>query len=135
MTTKKPATKTAPKQVSKSVVAKKMVAKKIVAKKVPVKKTATKAVCGTGCACTKKCQPTQAFWVNNGPVLKSVDELLKALKEMSDEQYAYHTKRDGNDFAIWIRDCLNDVQCAKDLKNAKTRVGAIRILSGKCACC
>lgn len=130
MTTKKTTTKAAPKKVEKTVVA-----KKVVAKKVPAKKTATKAVCATGCACTKKCQPAQAFWVNNGPILKSVDDLLKALKEMSDEQYAYHTKRDGNDFANWIRDCLNDAQCAKDLKNAKTRVGAVRILSGKCACC
>lgn len=129
MTTKKPATKTAPK-ATKRVVVKKVEAKKVVAKKAVAKK-----VQATVCSCSKQCQTAQAFWVNNGPILTSVEDLLKALKEMSDEQYAYHTKRDGNDFVNWIRDCLHDAQCAKDLKNAKTRVGAIRILSGKCACC
>lgn len=133
MATKK--TTTTIKSSPVKVATKSVVAKKVVAKKVAPKKKVNNVTSKTECACIKKCQPSQAFWVNNGPVLKSVDELLKALKEMSDEQYAYHTKRDGNDFANWIQDCFGDVQCAKSLKNAKTRVGAVRILSGKCVCC
>ena len=59
---------------------------------------------------------------------------MKALKEMSDEQYAYHTKREGNDFAKWVQDCLGDSASATGLKSARTRVGAVRILAKTCAC-
>lgn len=124
MPTKKIIQKEVPKKAVKKVVQK-------VEKKVVAKKSASTCVC----TCKKTCKPVQAFWVNNGPVVNSVESLLKALKEMSDEQFIYHTKRDGNDFANWIKDCLNDIDCAKALKKAQTRVGAIRVLSRECEKC
>jgi len=124
------------KEVAKKATAKKENAKvttKKVTKKV-VKKATAKTVSEKQCACMKACAPTEAFWVNNGPVVKSLEDLVKALKEMSDEQYAYHTKRDGNDFARWVQDCLRDTVSATGLKKAQTRVGAVRILTKTCAC-
>jgi len=131
MTTKK--TNTQATKAPKKAVAKKVVAKKVV-KKV-VKKTTVKASPAKSTSvCQNVCAPTQAFWVNNGPVVTSVKDLMKALKEMSDEQYAYHTKREGNDFAKWVQDCLGDSASATGLKSARTRVGAVRTLAKRCAC-
>ena len=97
------------------------------------KKVVRKAV-KKSCACESKCSAKEAFWVNNGPVLHSVKDLLKALKEMSDEQFDYHTKRGSNDFASWIKECLKDSACATSVKRVRTRVGAVRVLSNKCSC-
>lgn len=70
----------------------------------------------------------QCFWVNNGPVLRSAADLYYAMKEMTDEQYEYHTKRDGNDFANWVRHVLDDAALAGKLARAKTRKNAIQAL-------
>ena len=51
---------------------------------------------------------------------------------MSDEQYQYHTARQGNDFATWIRDCFGDGALAERVARAKNRAGALRVLG---ACC
>jgi acyl-homoserine lactone acylase PvdQ len=107
--------------------------KKASAKKA-VKKTAKKTKTNKSCSCKAKCTSKQAFWVNNGPVVHSVQELLEALKDISDEQYAYHTKREGNDFATWVKDCLKDDAAATSLKKVRSRAGAVRVLSEKCAC-
>ena len=96
----------------------------------PVKKSIKKKAT----TCKTKCHTTEAFWVNNGPVVHSVEELLDAIRTMSDEQYAYHTTRDGNDFANWIKDCLKDGGCATSVKRAKSRSGVVRVLSSKCSC-
>jgi len=120
------------KKVEKPVVIKKVIAKSVAKKTIVPKKVMCKTK--TQYTCSKKCQSTDAFWVNNGPVVDSLNGLLDALKSMSDEQYAYHTKREGNDFANWISDCLGDVVCAQDLKKVKTRTGAIRVLSSRCVC-
>jgi hypothetical protein len=124
MATKKIVKKEVPKKVVKKVVQK-------TTKKVLVKKSTS----ACSCVCKKTCKPAQAFWVNNGPVVNSVETLLKALKEMTDEQFVYHTKREGNDFVNWIKDCLNDIDCAKALKKAQTRTGAVRVLSRECEKC
>ncbi len=115
--------------------------KKVVQKKVtvsPAKKAIAKKVVKSvkkpTCSCEVQCAATHAFWVNNGPVVNSLDGLLRAFKEMSDEQYVYHTKRDGNDFAKWVKECLKDAEVATGLKLVKSRDGAIRFLSKKCTC-
>jgi len=127
---KKPAGKAAKKTAKKVVrkaASKKKVAKRAVRK--AVKKTSKKK-----CSCSIPCPPEEAFWVNNGPVLHSIQDLLDALKNMSDEQFEHHTKRGKNDFANWIKECLCDSACATSFKRVRTRVGAVRVLSNKCSC-
>ena len=70
----------------------------------------------------------QCFWVNNGPVLKNIADLYYALKEMGDEQFDYHTKRDSNDFALWIDGALGESALANKLTKIRTRKGAIATL-------
>ena len=135
--------KKAVKKVVKKVVAPKKTTTKKVAKKsttsksvVPKKKTVSKKTAtrteDKACACTTLCKPEESFWVNKGPVVSSVAELKQALAEMTAAQYTYHTKRNGNDFAEWLRHCLNDETHAVALEKAKTKAAAVRALSSGC---
>jgi len=85
-----------------------------------------------GCACKQACAVEEAFWVNNGPVVMSVSELRVAIKGMTAEQYKYHTAREGNDFARWLRDCLHDDTHAVALERAKSKAGALKALASPC---
>lgn len=64
------------------------------------------------------------FWVNNGPVLRSLKDLEMALPKMNDAQWGYHVNGTRNDFASWVEFVLLDSICAKDLKGCKTRSAA-----------
>ena len=132
-----PAKKTTKKKVAKKPV-KKVVRKAVAKKKAPAKKRVRKAVAKKttkkSCGCKTTCTTEEAFWVNNGPVLHSLQDLLSALHDMTDEQFEYHTKQGRNDFANWIKECLCDGACATSVKRVRTRVGAVRVLSNKCSC-
>src|SRR3989338_3692367 len=65
--------------------------------------------------------PEQCFWVNNGPVLKNLDELYKALSEMSKDAFKHHVNKEKNDFSSWIRDILGDQKLAEDIAKAKSK--------------
>lgn len=68
------------------------------------------------------------FWVSNGPVLRNLAELKENLYMMSDEQYDFHTKRDGNDFAIWITDVFGEKNLAGRVKKAKDKQTAAKLI-------
>lgn len=76
--------------------------------------------------------PEQAFWINNGLVIDSLKGLKQALHDMTDEQFAYHTERAGNDFAAWVRDCLGDQTMAVRIAKAHTKAGAARVIVCTC---
>jgi hypothetical protein len=78
---------------------------------------------------TKMASPDKCFWVHNGPICRDIPDLYNAVKTMSDEQFAYHSKRGGNDFANWVRDVIGDSVCAVKIAKAKTRAGMLRVLS------
>lgn len=149
MPTTKKQTSTATKKVS----AKKAPSKKALAPKKPVtaksasvttkaaapeakkKKAVTKKsapVKKSECVCVRTCKPEESFWICDGPVVQSLAHLRSALKGMSEAQFAYHTRRDGNDFARWIRECLKDDACAKRVEKAKTRTTTMQALKSSC---
>ncbi|TSC67462.1 MAG: hypothetical protein G01um101472_410 [Parcubacteria group bacterium Gr01-1014_72] len=68
----------------------------------------------------------RAFFVNNGPILPSLKELAAALRTMADAQYRHHAAGQRNDFAKWVEEVLLDSACAKDLRGAKDRIGALK---------
>ncbi len=112
-----------------------LVSKKVAVAVVQPKAKATKKQAGkkqAGCICVRTCSPEESFWVCDGPVVQSLEHLRSALKDMSEAQFAYHTRRDGNDFARWIRDCLKDDACARRVEKAKTRTTTIRALKSTC---
>jgi len=68
------------------------------------------------------------FWINNGPVLKDLEDLKNALKEISEETFKYHVNKEKNDFADWVKSVLNDKMLANKLvkiKTVKTMVEAV----------
>lgn len=71
----------------------------------------------------------RAFWVNNGPVVRSLKELYNAITSMSQQQYDFHTLRSGNDFARWVHDILLDPECADRIEAAKNQKDALKAIS------
>jgi uncharacterized protein YeeX (DUF496 family) len=69
-----------------------------------------------------------AFYVHEGPTVRNLRELLEEMKEMSDEQYNFHTKKRGNDFANWVDHVLNEKTLADKLKHAPSKSAAIYAL-------
>jgi hypothetical protein len=63
------------------------------------------------------------FWVFNGPILRSIQDLGDALGDMTKEQFEYHTKRNGNDFAAWIKNVFNQDELAKKIARLKSKRG------------
>ncbi len=61
-----------------------------------------------------------AFWVHQGPMLRSLLDLARFAEIMTEEQFAYHVKRNGNDFAKWVAGVIGDKVAAKAIALAKT---------------
>ena len=112
-----PTKKSSAKKVTKKPTAKKAV-KKVVKKtskvatrsKSQAKKTGKTLVQAGG---------EEAFWMNNGSILRNLLELKDALEAMGDEVFSHHVTKDKNDFADWVESVLNDPECAAALRKTK----------------
>jgi len=60
------------------------------------------------------------FWINNGPVLKNLKDLKKSLLIMSKETFSYHVNKEKNDFAVWVKNTLQDETLSNKLAKIKT---------------
>jgi len=69
------------------------------------------------------------FWCHDGKLIKNVGELEKALNNMSDETFHYHSGEGRNDFGNWIRDVVEDNKLANDLSKAKSRIHASKAVA------
>ncbi|MBI2142582.1 hypothetical protein HYU15_03815 [Candidatus Woesearchaeota archaeon] len=72
------------------------------------------------------CNSEQCFWVNNGPVLKNLDELAAAIKTITDEQFTHHVTSDRNDFSKWIAEVIGDMKLSRELSKVRSRTMATR---------
>lgn len=72
--------------------------------------------------------PESVFWLNGGESLKNLIELRDALESMGEEQFDFHTKRDGNDFANWIEGAIGHENLAKEIKKAKTKDASLKVI-------
>ena len=64
--------------------------------------------------------PEHAFWVNDGAVLHSLDELAAALDVMDSLVYEYHVTDQRHDFADWVENALACVDCAAEMRSARS---------------
>lgn len=71
-------------------------------------------------------EPEQSFWVNNGPVIRSLPELAVALRSMSDDQYKHHVNHYKNDFSNWLQDVVRDEVLSKDIVRARDKNSAAK---------
>jgi hypothetical protein len=69
------------------------------------------------------------FWCHDGKLIKNLGELEKALNEMSDETFHYHSSEGRNDFSNWIRDVVGDNKLTNDLSKAKSRIQASKAVA------
>lgn len=70
----------------------------------------------------------ECFWVNNGPVLRDLSELARAMHEISDDQFWYHVRTDQNDFARWVEEVFGERALARKIERTKSRTGTYRVL-------
>jgi len=73
------------------------------------------------------------FYLNDGRILKNMENLRDALNAMSDELFAYHVNSAKNDFSNWVRDIMNDEKLAKDLLKTSNRLQSFKVLSQRVA--
>ena len=69
------------------------------------------------------------FGLVDGRVLKSVPELLEALKNMDDWVYQHHVNQERNDFVNWIRHVYENEELAKKLEKAKKQKQVIKVIN------
>ncbi|MBI2546714.1 hypothetical protein HYV81_06060 [Candidatus Woesearchaeota archaeon] len=72
--------------------------------------------------------PEFYFHLSDGRVLRNVNDLLQALKSMSEHVYHHHVNAHRNDFSTWIRDIFGDYNVAHKALSAKGRHELISIL-------
>jgi hypothetical protein len=66
----------------------------------------------------------ERFWCHDGKDIKNLRELRKALIDMSDETFYYHSGEERKDFSNWVRDVVGDDKLARDLSKARSRMQA-----------
>jgi mannitol/fructose-specific phosphotransferase system IIA component (Ntr-type) len=76
----------------------------------------------------KHLPPKKYFWLSNGIVIKSLYELLDALKAMEQELFEEHVNKEKNDFSNWVMHTLKNKNLAEKLEKAKTRKEMVDIL-------
>ena len=59
--------------------------------------------------------PKKVFVLKKGGTIKSIGQLLEALKNMDDETFNFHVNNQKNDFSNWIRDVIQDADLAKSI--------------------
>jgi hypothetical protein len=69
------------------------------------------------------------FWCHDGKLVKNLGELEKALNDMSDETFHYHSGEGRNDFSSWVREVVGDNKLANDLSKAKSRIRASKAVA------
>ena len=73
----------------------------------------------------------KVFWCHDGRVMKNLDELGAALREMSDDTFRYHVTADRNDFSKWVEDVIGDHELSAVLKNSSTRSQAGKLVADR----
>lgn len=69
----------------------------------------------------KEVPPKKYFWLSNGVVIRSIQELCDAIKTMNDELFSKHVNENRNDFSDWIKNRLKMDELGGKIDKAKTR--------------
>lgn len=78
-----------------------------------------------------ECVSEQCFWVNNGPILKGIQELANALPKMSNETFRHHVDGERNDFSNWIMQVIGDKKLAEELAKSSSKGSALKKLKAR----
>ena len=75
--------------------------------------------------------PEQCFWVNNGPILKNLEELADFLPAMSEDTFNHHVSNEKNDFSNWIYGAIGDQKLANDLLSSRGKESAVKKIQSR----
>ena len=70
--------------------------------------------------------PEQCFWVNNGPILKNIEELADYLPEIPNEAFQHHVNSEKNDFSNWIKEIIGDGKLANEILSSKNKESIVK---------
>lgn len=73
------------------------------------------------------------FYCNDGRIINNMEELVSALKVMSDETFRYHANESKNDFSTWIADVIGDDKLAADLRKVTSREETAKVVAARVA--
>ena len=82
-------------------------------------------------SCLSDVAADKVFRCHDGRVIKNLDELSVALREMSDDTFRYHVTADKNDFSKWVKDVIGDHELSAVLKNSSTRSQAGKVVAAR----
>jgi len=75
----------------------------------------------------------KCFWVNNGPVLKNMEELANVFAAMSDEAFQHHVNKEKNDFSVWVNEVIGDQKLANELLSSRNKASALKKVKNRLA--
>ncbi len=73
-------------------------------------------------------QPDKRFFLHEGGELASLEDLFTELQSMKPHVFQHHVNADKNDFAVWVRDVMQDRFLAKNMVFAKTKDDLMKLL-------
>lgn len=82
-------------------------------------------------SCLSDVAADKVFLCHDGRVMKNLDELSVALREMSEDTFRYHVTADRNDFSKWVEDVIGDPELSAVLKNSSTRSQAGKLVANR----
>jgi hypothetical protein len=59
------------------------------------------------------------FLCKDGRIIRTLEDLMKIVKDLSQKDFLHHVNKERNDFATWIRDVVGDFVLANRLKRVK----------------
>ena len=65
--------------------------------------------------------PEKYFYVCDGTIIKNINELPDALRNMSPDAFIYHVNEQKNDFFNWVKDVFELSHLARNIKNVKRK--------------
>lgn len=75
--------------------------------------------------------PDKYFRLNDGRMIKSIEELQTALTNMSSATFYHHVNANQNDFANWIEHVFENHNLANQIRSIKTKEDMIRKLKAQ----
>ena len=75
----------------------------------------------------------KVFLCHDGRVIKNLEELSAALREMSEETFRYHVTTERNDFSNWVQDVIGDYELSTGIRNSVTKAEASEAVDDRIA--
>ena len=76
----------------------------------------------------KKLSPKEYFYVHDGKIIKSFEELKYVLEVMSVLAFEYHVNEKKNDFSEWVRYVFDSDELAESIKDCRSKEEMLQAL-------